>query len=323
MYRYILKRLLSVIPVFICISLLLFGIVNMMPGDQVRMMLPNNLRAEQYDAAYNAMYIRMGLDRPWPEQYLRWMGRMFQGDFGHSSGFNRPVSEVIWEPMRNTLYLNIFVIILQFSIMIPVGIQMAKRRLRLFDNSWSVFSLVAYSMPSFFISIILIYVLSLRLGWFPPGGMPNAALLDGFDFFFEWLRRAALPAIALTLISIASGLRYVRNAMIDSLSQDYVRTARAKGLSERTVVYSHAFRNALIPFSTVAVSSIFACLIGAPATEMVFAWNGIGRLLITSLNARDFMLVMTVNWIFAIMIVIGNLVADIVYGLIDPRIKLS
>lgn len=323
MFRYILKRILSLIPVFICISIILYAIVKMMPGDPVRLMLPTSLKQKQYEEAYDRMYYKMGMDKSVPEQYVRWMIGMFQGDFGHSTRFNRPVSEVIGGPMKNTLYLNLIVLILEISIVLPVGIRMATKRLSLFDNFWQVFSLVTYSMPSFFVALCLIFAFGVKLKWLPMGGMPNSAILKGADYFFSYLRYAVLPAVTLTVINVAGSLRYVRNSMIDALSQDYIRTARSKGLNEKVVVYSHAFRNALIPVSTVLIASVFAMFVGSPITETVFSWNGIGRILIDGLNNRDFKLVATVNWIFALMYVLGNFVADIVYGLVDPRVKLN
>lgn len=323
MLRYIIKRILSTIPVFICISILLFGISKAMPGDPVLAMIPKNLRNEQYTIAYDNMYKKMGLDKSIPEQYVRWMVNMFQGDFGHSSTANRPVAEVIQEPIKNTLILNAMVTVLQITIVLLVGIRAATKRLSLFDNFWSVFTLIAYSMPSFFVGLCLIYVFAIQLGWFPFGGLPNAQLLTGMKYFLEYLRHAFLPMMTLTIIGIAGTYRYVRDAMIEALSQDYIRTARSKGLSERVVIYSHAFRNALIPVSTVVISSVFSMFVGSPMTETVFAYNGIGHVLIRALSGRDAMLIVTINWIFAIFYVIGNLVADLVYGLIDPRIKLS
>lgn len=311
------------IPVFICISILLYAIVRMMPGDPVRLMLPTSLKKDAYDAAYARMYEKMGMDKSIPTQYVRWMGNMFQGDFGHSVRFNRPVGEVIGQPIKNTLYLNLIVLILEIAIVLPVGIRMATKRLSLFDNFWQVFSLATYSMPSFFVALCLIYVFGAKLQWLPMGGMPNSALIGGAQYFLSYLRYAVLPAVTLTVIGVAGSLRYVRNSMIDALGQDYIRTARSKGLNEKVVVYSHAFRNALIPVSTVLVAGIFGMFVGSPITETVFSWNGIGRVLIDGLNNRDYYLVATINWIFAIMFVLGNLVADMVYGLVDPRIKLS
>lgn len=321
--RYIIKRILSTIPVFICISILLFGISKAMPGDPVLHMIPTNLKNEQFQIAYDTMYKKLGLDKSLPEQYFHWIGNMFSGDFGYSSYYNRPVSEVIQEPIKNTLILNAMVTVVQITVVLTIGIRAATRRLSLFDNFWSVFTLITYSMPSFFVGLCLIYVFSIVLGWFPFGGLPNAQLLSGAKYVLEYIRHAFLPMITLTVIGIAGTYRYVRDAMIDALSQDYIRTARSKGLNERVVVYSHAFRNALIPVSTVIITSVFSMFVGSPMTETVFAYNGIGHVLVRALSGRDAMLIVTINWIFAIFYVIGNLVADVVYGLIDPRIKLS
>lgn len=323
MLRYIIKRIISTIPVFICISILLFGISKAMPGDPVLHMIPTNLKNEQFDIAYEAMYKKMGLDKSLPEQYFHWMLNMFQGDYGHSSNYNRPVSEVISEPIKNTLILNGMVTVVQITIVLLIGIRAATKRMSLFDNFWSVFTLLTYSMPSFFVGLCLIFVFAIKLGWFPFGGLPNAQLISGMKYYLEYVRHAFLPMVTLTVIGIAGSYRYVRDAMIEALSQDYIRTARSKGLSERVVVYSHAFRNALIPVSTVIIGSVFSMFVGSPMTETVFAYNGIGHVLIKALSGRDAMLIVTINWIFAIFYVVGNLVADVVYGLIDPRIKLS
>ncbi len=323
MTRYIIKRILILIPVLICITIILFSINKLMPGDPVKAMLPTNLKAEQYQAAYDAMYEKLGLDKSLPEQYVRWMLNMFQGDFGWSTMNNRAVADVVAEPIRNTVILNVGVIILQLLISIPIGIHCAVKRRGLFDNFWQVFSLITWSMPSFFLSMCLLYIFAINLGWLPFGGMPNASLLSGMEYVLAWLKHLILPTIVLTLISIASTIRIVRNAMIDALNQDYIRTARAKGLKEKVVVYSHAFRNALIPVSTVVVGTVFSLFAGSTITETIFAWNGIGKVLISAINARDTMLISTMNTFFSLVSVLAVLVSDIVYGLIDPRVRLS
>ena len=322
MLKYIVKRIIILIPVFISITILIFAISKIMPGDPVRAMLPTSLKAEQYEIAYRNMYDKLGLDKSLPEQYVRWMGNLFTGEFGYSTTYNRDVRLVIGEPIRNTVILNFFVIIFQLAIAIPVGIKCATRRGSLFDNSWQVFSLVTYSMPSFFLALSLIFLFALKLGWLPVGGMPNASLLSGIGYLSAWLYHLILPAVTLTIISLAGTLRYVRNAMIDSLSQDYIRTARSKGLNEKVVVYSHAFRNALIPVSTVVVFTIFSLFSGSAITETIFAWNGLGRVLVRAVHARDTQMIITMNTFFAVLSLVAVLVADITYGIIDPRIKL-
>lgn len=323
MLKYIIKRILVLIPVFICITIILFSIAKMMPGDPVRAMLPVSLKNEEYERAYNAMYQKLGLDKSLPEQYFSWMSNMFQGEFGWSSNYNRPVAEVVAEPIRNTVILNFGVIIVQLLISIPVGIWCAVKRRSLFDNFWQVFSLVTWSMPSFFIALCLIYLFAIQLGWLPFGSMPNAALLTGWPYIFSWLRHLVLPTIVLSLISIASTIRIIRNAMIEALNQDYIRTARAKGLKEKTVIYSHAFRNALIPVSTVVVGTFFSLFAGSTITETVFAWHGIGKVMIQSITMRDTMLITTMNAFFSLLSIVAVLVSDIVYGLVDPRVRLG
>ncbi len=323
MLKYIFKRILILIPVFLCITIILFSINKLMPGDPVRAMMPTNLKADQYDAAYKQMYLKLGLDKSLPEQYVTWVFNMFKGEFGWSSSNNRPVVDVVAEPIRNTIILNLGVIVLQLLIAIPVGIRCAVKRMSAFDNFWQVFSLVTWSMPSFFLSLCLLFIFSAKLGILPFGGMPNAALLSGWAYYGSWLKHMVLPVVVLTLISIASTIRIVRNAMIDALNQDFIRTARAKGLKEKVVIYSHAFRNALIPVSTVVVMTMFSLFAGSTITETVFSWHGIGRVLIGAINMRDTMLVTTMNAFFSLVSVIAVLVADIVYGLVDPRIRLS
>ncbi|MCL1819624.1 MAG: ABC transporter permease [Oscillospiraceae bacterium] len=324
MLRYIAKRLLILVPVVIAISIILFGIIKLMPGDPVRAMLPTTLRGEQYQAAYAVMSARLGMDKPVPVQYLRWMHNLvIKGDLGYSSANNRPVVDVIREPLVNTIRLNIFVNIFYLLIALPVGIKMATKRGSLFDSGWQVFSIATYSIPSFFLALSLIFIFGVIMGVLPLGGMPNTVLFSGFGLMFQWARYLTLPIITLTIIGLASAIRYVRNAMIDALSQDYIRTARSKGLSEKVVIYSHAFRNALIPVSTIIVWTLFSLLMGSTITESVFQYNGIGKLLLTAVNTRDTMLIVSMNMIFAVVNVSAMLIADVIYGLVDPRIKLK
>ncbi len=323
MTRYIIKRILILIPVLICITIMLFAITKIMPGDPVRAMLPTTLKSEQYELAYKAMSEKMGMNKSLPEQYFRWLGNMLTGELGFSTMYKRPVADVIAEPITNTVILNIGVIIIQLLISIPVGIYCAVKRRGWFDNFWQVFSLVTWSMPSFFLGLCLIFVFAVHLRWLPLGGMPNSALFSGWAYVGQWLRYLILPTITLSLISIASSIRIIRNAMIDALNQDYIRTARAKGLREKVVIYSHAFRNALIPVSTVVVGTVFSLFAGSTITETIFAWNGIGKVLISAVTGRDVMMICSMNTFFSLISVLAVLVSDIVYGLIDPRVRLS
>ncbi len=323
MLNYIIKRILILLLVSALVSVVIFSIVKMMPGDPVELMLPPDLTQEQYIEQYELMYERLGLGESITNQYFAWIQGVFKGDFGYSNTFNRPVSMVITEPMRNTLILNLGVNFLYLFIAIPVGIKCATKRLSLFDNAWQVFSIITYSIPSFFLGILLIYIFAITLGWLPLGGMPNSATHSGITLLIEWVRVLILPTITLVIISLAGAVRYVRNAMIDALSQDYIRTARAKGLGEKVVIYSHAFRNALIPVSYIVVGTLFSLFAGLAIIESVFGYNGIGSLIITAVFNRDNQLITTLNLFYALLSLVSVLVADIIYALIDPRIKLN
>ena len=324
MLRYLAKRILILIPVVIAISIILFIVSKTMPGDPVRAFLPPTLKPDQYAIAYNAMYVRLGLDKSIIEQYFRWIYNIvILGDLGFSSMANRPVVDVVSVPLRNTIILNIFVNILYVAIALPVGIKMATKRNSLFDNTFNIISLIGWSIPSFFLGLLLIYAFAVRLPWLPMSGMPNTYMLGSFETVVAWARHLTLPVLTLTIISLAGALRYIRNAMIDAISQDFIRTARSKGLSEKVVIYSHALRNAMIPISTILVMTLFSLFAGASLTESVFAYDGMGRLLLMAVRQRDTMLIMSMNLFFAVINIVAVLMADIIYGLVDPRIKLK
>lgn len=323
MLKFMTRRMLSLIPVVFVISVMLFGMFKMMPGDPVRLMIPPGLRTEeQRRDAYDAISQRLGLDKSIPEQYVAWMANMARGEFGTSTTYNRPVKDVIAQPLKNSIILNVFSLLLAFAVSIPVGIKSAVKRHSFFDSFWQVFSLVGLSIPVFFIGLVLIFVFAINLRWVPAGGMPfNRG--DQLAYYISWGRHLILPILTLTIGSLAGTIRYVRNAMIDVINKDFIRTARSKGLSEKVIIYSHAFRNALIPVVTLVAGSLVAIFGGSAITETIFAYNGIGYVLISALNSRDFMVVLTMNMFYAVLSLTANLVMDIGYALVDPRVKLD
>lgn len=323
MLKYIIKRLISLIPVILIVSIMLFALTKMMPGDPARHMLNPGIKAEQFKVAYEAMRRKLGLDQPYYVQYFRWITNTVKGEFGWSSLYNKPVIDAVAEPMKNTIILNILVILLDLGITIPVGIHCAVKRGSIFDRFWQVFSLATYSMPSFFVALTLIFLVAINLKLLPAGGMPITAYGKDFKYYVSWLKYMILPAITLTIIGLAGTIRYVRNAMLDALNEDYIRTARSKGLAEKVVIYSHAFRNALIPISTIFIWTLFSLFSGAAITETIFAWNGLGRVLVRAVSNRDIMLVNTMNLFFSLLSILANFIADLTYGFIDPRIKLE
>lgn len=323
MLKYIFKRILTLIPVVFLISVIIFGISKMTPGDPIEVKLSHNvkLKEEDRERIRAALTEKYALDKPLPEQYVRWITNMAKGDLGETIN-GQEVSKVLKDPLRNTIILNIMVITFSLIISIFVGIKSAVKQGKLYDRFWQVFSLIGTSMPVFFIGLILIFIFASKLKLLPTGGMPSIRL-TGVDLYLAWIRHLILPVIALTIGSLAGTVRYVRNAMVDALNQDYIRTARSKGLSEKVVVYSHAFRNALIPVVTIVIGSIGGLFAGSSITETIFGWNGIGSKLIDAINTRDWAIVMAVNLFTSLIYLTTNLITDITYALVDPRVRLD
>lgn len=320
MLKYILKRLLHLIPVVLIISICIFGIVKMAPGDPVGANIDPRATAEQKAAERE----RLGLNKPLHIQYLKWMERSIRGDFGESYLYKQPVSKVVPQFIWNSFLLNVVVYIVAFLIAIPVGIITAVKQYSKTDNFWAVFSIIGISMPSFFFGLLLIYIFSVKLNWLPMNGMitpgKNAV---GFAKFLDVMKHMILPAIVLTVGSLAGLVRYTRTSMLEVINEDYIRTARSKGLSEKVVIYKHAFRNALIPIITLLGFSIPGLFSGAVILEKVFVWPGIGNVLMDAISARDYNMVMALNIFFALLTLLGNLLADIGYALVDPRVKVE
>ncbi|RGB55216.1 ABC transporter permease [Absiella sp. AM22-9] len=318
MLKYCIKRILSLIPVVFVISVLLFSMMKLMPGDPIKLSISPSVRPEYYDEVYEAQKKKMGFDKPIPIQYVNWVKNTASGDLGMSITYKEPVSSVIARPMKNTVIMNVFVLSFSLTISIYAGIRSAIKKGKFIDQFWQIFSLIGMSVPSFFIALCLIYIFSFTLKIAPSGGMP----IDTSDIG-SWIYHLALPVATLTIMNLAGTIRYVRNAMLEALSEDYIRTARSKGLSEKVIIYSHAFRNALIPIVTVVIIQISTLFSGSMIAEQVFAWDGLGVVLITALNKRDFMLVIALNMFYAVIYLVSNFICDIVYALVDPRIKLD
>ena len=319
MFRYIVKRILSMIPTALIISIMLFAFSKAMPGDPIQAMMPQGtaMTKAQEEQLYKNLSERYGLDKSYPEQYVRWLGRTLKGDFGESLRVKKPVKDHLREPLKNTIYLNIGSTILSFVLSILIGIRSATHRGGVFDKTFQTLTLIGMSIPIFFIGLLLIYFFAFKLGWLPPNGMPRE------NTFGQWVRYLTLPTIALTIGSLASLSRYVRNSMLDALNQDYIRTARSKGLKEKTVIYSHAFRNALIPVVTALTWAVLGMFSGSAITERIFAYRGIGNELITAVISQDYNVILALSMFYAILTLLGNLIMDIAYALVDPRVKLE
>lgn len=320
MIQYVIKRILKMIPTLIVISIIFFAIVNMTPGDFVDGKVNQNMSAEKI-ADLKAIY---GLDKPLPIRYINWAKNAIIGNFGDSLKFKQPVIQVLNTYVWNSFYLAAISFVLSLIIAIPIGIISAIRQYSLFDKGFTVLTFLSISLPSFFVALISIKIFSLDLAILPIGGMTTAGLnATGLSNFIDIIKHMFLPVFSLTLIQIGSWVRYVRTSMLEVIRQDYIRTARAKGLKEKVVIYKHALRNGLIPIVTFIGMSIPGLFAGAIITETIFVWPGIGKIGYEAILNRDYTLVMGFNIFMAVLTLLGNLLSDILYAVIDPRIKFN
>jgi peptide/nickel transport system permease protein len=295
-------------------SVILFALLKLTPGDPVLIILGERVTAESYEAVRRDL----GLDQPYPIQYLRWLSHMAQGDLGKSIQNGAPVREEIIARLPATFQLGLASLALSLIIAVPLGILSAVFRRSPLGFFATAFTQVGVALPSFFVGIVLIYLIALQLRWLPPGGYAQFADSPG-----DWVRRIILPAITLSLLGAATQTRFIRSGLLDTLHQDYIRTARAKGFAEATVIMRHALRNALIPSVTLLGLQVGAILEGAFIVESVFAWPGVGRLAVQALGARDYPTVQAVVVIAVFVFLVANLIVDIAYAYLDPRINYS
>ncbi len=318
---YVARRLLIAVPMLFIISFLTFSMMHLAPGGLSAAFIGARVRLEEDRIAIMRHY---GFDQPFHIRYFRWMGRVFEGDLGHSLRFRRPALDMIVERIPATLQLTIPSILVSVAVAIPVGVLSAVRQYSPADNLATIGAFLFVSTPSFFLGIVAILIFSVGLGWLPISGMSTFGLRDPstLTVILDRLRHLVIPGgIVLGLGYTAGLLRYVRGSMLEVLRQDYIRTARAKGLSERVVIYKHALRNSLLPVVTILGMWVPYILGGAMIAEVISAWPGMGRLAVDAVFARDYPLVMGTLLLAASMTLLGNLLADISYALLDPRIR--
>jgi peptide/nickel transport system permease protein len=314
MGRYILRRLIAMVPVMFLVTVIVFSLLHLSPGDPATSMLGEEASPE----AIAALRSRLGLDEPLPVQYVKWLGAVLQGDLGRSIRSNQPVSDAIRERLPVTIELALLSVLVSLVIAIPVGLISAMRRNSVLDSTATTVALLGVSLPNFFLAILLIYLLSLHLRWLPPIGYVSIV-----DDPVGNLKRMIMPALTLGTALSAIVMRMMRSSLLEVLDQDYIRTARAKGLSESRMVRVHAMRNALIPVVTVVGLQIGGLLGGAIIVESIFVLPGIGRLLVDSIFQRDFPLVQGVVLFASLAFLFANLAVDLLYAFLDPRIRYS
>jgi len=311
---YAAKRALQLIPVLLIVSLIVFFIVHLIPGDPVAVILGEDA---QDPKVYEALRKELGLDRPIHVQYLNWLGRVLQGDLGQSPRSHRPVLDIVIERYPPTIYLACGSLLLGILIAIPAGTLAAVKQNTAYDYGAMLFALFGVSVPNFFFAILLILGLGVYLGWLPTIGY----VPPGTDFL-RFLQHLTLPAIVLGTDVASSTTRFVRAEMLDQLRLDYVRTARAKGLPPRVVLYKHALRNSLIAATTVIGLFAGRLLGGSTVVETVFAWPGLARLVLEAVYARDYPVLQGAVLFLAVSYVFVNLMVDLLYQWLNPRIRL-
>lgn len=314
MRRYLALRLLNVIPVVLIITFLVFLFTYLIPGDPANVILGPHAGPEQLAA----VRLRMGLDNPFPERYAIWLGQVFQGNLGTSYLNGQTVDSLVASALPVTLELSFLSLVVAMLIAVPAGIIAAIRRGSVVDRIVTGTGFLGISIPAFMLAIILSYIFALNLRWLPATGYVRLT-----DDPIGNLRSLILPAVTLGTVLSTQFMRYLRAGVLDVMHEDYVTTARAKGVRERTVVFRHIVRNALIPFITVLGLQLGYLLSGAVIIEQVFALPGMGRLALSSLASRDYEVVTGVVLIMAVIFVLINLAVDILYSVLDPRIRLS
>jgi peptide/nickel transport system permease protein len=322
MSRYIVRRLLVAIPTLVAISLVIFTILALAPGDPLSDLALNPAVPPEVQQRLRAS---MGLDDPVPVRYARWASSLARGDFGYSFQTRSPVSDLLIQRLPTTLMVVGSAYVVAILIAIPVGVISSVKQYSIFDTVATTLAFIGFSIPTFFTGLLFILLFSVKFGdW----GLPTLPSIyrstvdgEGLTAVWERIRMVIMPVAVLGMFQAAVLTRYTRAAMLETIHQDYVRTARAKGLSSRVVVFRHALRNALIPVVTIIALGIPTIFTGAVVTEQIFRVPGIGALLITSINNNDTPVVMAITFIFSILVVFFNLIADVLYGVLDPRIK--
>ena len=324
MLRYIAKRLISMVPLLIGITIVCFLVMHLAPGSPTDMETQMNPRASaDYRQRLNAMY---NLDKPLYQQYLLWVGRIAVLDLGRSfSPDRRPVARKIIERLPITILINVLSMALIFVIAIPIGVLSAVYKDSLFDKITGVFVFIGFAMPTFWLALLLMILFGIDLGWLPISGIRslNYDYLPPGMVLLDIVKHLILPVTLSAFGGLAGLSRYMRSNMLEVIRQDYIMTARAKGLSERTVIYKHALRNALLPVITILGLSVPGLIGGSVIFESIFAIPGMGQLFYMSVMARDYPVVMGILLIGAVLTLLGNLLADVSYALADPRIRVS
>lgn len=318
MKAYIIRRLLQSIPIIIGITLITFFIMQLAPGNPMQTMIDPTINMEDIEKAEE----KLGFNDPLIVQYYNWISEIVRGNFGYTVRTGQPVMKLILERLPATLLLTMTAFVVSFVLGVPLGVYSATHKYTNADYSLTVFAFIGISIPSFFFGLSLIFIFAINLGWFPTSGFTTVgADLTGIQLFFDKVRHLIMPATVLALPNLATVMRFTRSSMIEVLNEDYIRTAKAKGLKDKVVEYKHALRNSLIPVVTIFGLSIPFLFGGAYITETIFNWPGMGSLGISAITGREYPIVMGLNLFTSVLVLFGNLIADVFYAMLDPRIR--
>ena len=315
MIRYVVRRILQMVPLLFGISIIIFGIIQSSPGGPEATLLNRGMFVDP--AAIEAYRAKLGVDKPVYVQYFRWARAMADGDMGVSFQTQRPVRDMVIERLPDTLRLMGLSFLIAFCLAIPLGVFSALKQYSAFDYLCTSLSFLAIAMPVFWFGLMLQYAFSVKLQWLPVAGTSTI----GIDSLVDKLKHIVMPATVLSLMYVAGWSRYMRSSMLIVLKQDYIRTAHSKGLYKRTVLAVHALKNASIPVVSVITQDLARLFSGAVITETIFGWPGLGRMFIQAVAARDYPLLMGVLMLSSTMVIVFNLIADVIYGWLDPRIS--
>lgn len=316
MIGFLLRRFAQSLVLLWVVSIIGFAILHLAPGGPLSQfaLVPGMTQADMHRIAH-----QMGLDQPLPVQYWEWFVRMLKGDWGHSYRDNQTVLSLIWSHLGATLELMVTATLIAVLLGTWIGVLGAIKRYSSFDYLATIGAMIALSIPTFWFGLVVIFLFSVELGWLPAGNMYTI----GDQSLLDYLHHLIAPSMVLALVTIAIWSRYMRSSMLEVINQDYIRTARAKGLPERVILWHHTMRNAVLPMITIAGLQLPTLLSGALVTETVFTWPGMGRLFLDSIGYRDYPVVMGILMFSAIMVLVGNLLADMFYAVADPRIRLD
>lgn len=320
MWKFIVRRLLFMIPQLILLSLLVFIMAKFMPGDALTGNVDPNMDPVQIEKKRE----EMGWNDPWYEQYGRWISGVVQGDFGKSFRHKMPVTELLGQRLLNTFWLSVVALIITYIIAIPLGVISGRYNDRFIDQAITGYTYIGFATPIFIFALLMVWFFGFFLGIFPTGGSVKPGLTPGtFEYILSKLYYLLLPAFSMALIATVSTVQYLRNEIIDTKQKDFILTAKAKGASESRIYNRHIFRNALLPFAAFFGFELAALIGGSIFVESIFSYPGMGNLFLESINLRDYSVVTACVLILGVATIVGNLISDIVSSMIDPRIRIK